>query len=119
MASYDVKENPSNGRIHAVMKPESEGIDFKKYNLTSTEIRAVDNGFVVSCRYRIKSEFEKSKNGKELDYDSRYRSEEHVCQSREECAEFVAARILGKDAASSKPKAAPKAKYRTIGEATR
>lgn len=114
MASAQVSPSKySSEGTHVRLTPESKGVDYKRYNLTNTEIRAVDNGFVISCRYKVKPEFEK--NGKkELDYDMRYQSEEHVCQSREEAAEFVASRILGKEYRSATPAAKSKVSVKKV-----
>lgn len=95
----DISE-PMPGRVHTSITPESEGMDFKKYNLTGIEVDSVDNDVIISCRYKMKPDLEakaeKAANSG-LDYNQRYQSERHVFEDMSKATAFVEARMSGKD----------------------
>lgn len=96
---YEVGKN-SLGRTHAVLKAPSKP-KMSDFDLTNVRIERAENGVVVECNYRMKPEVElkmKGKDGKTyIDYDVRSPSEKHVFNNIEESAEFLEARLLGKD----------------------
>ena len=85
---------------HAVMKPPSKP-KMSDYDLTQVRIERVENGCSIECNFKMKPEVEKAmrgKSGKEyVDYDVRNTTEKHVFNNIEEAAEFVEARLMGKD----------------------
>ena len=85
---------------HAVMKPPSKP-KMSDYDLTQVRIERVENGCSIECNFKMKPEVEKAmqgKSGKEyVDYDVRNSTEKHVFNNIEEAAEFIEARLMGKD----------------------
>lgn len=96
---YDVKEDAL-GRTHSVMKPPAKP-KMTDYDLTQVRIERVENGCTVECNYRMKPDAEKALRGKDgktyVDYDVRNITEKHVFNDIGEAAEFIEARLLGKD----------------------
>src|SRR3990167_9939892 len=96
---YNVSMN-SSGRTHAVLKPPSKP-KMSEYDLTNVRIERAENGCTIECNFRMKPETEKSMRGKEcknyVDYEVRNITEKHVFNDIGEAAQFMEARLLGKD----------------------
>lgn len=114
---YQVKQNAV-GNTHVTMKPPSMP-KMSEYDLTNVRIKRVSNGCTVECNYKMKPETEakmRGKNGKEyLDYDLRNPTEEHVFNNIGEAAEFIEARLLGKDYEKKEKQSGDKVKVRKVG----
>ena len=85
---------------HTVMKPPTPP-KLSDYDLTNVRIERAENGVVVECNYKMKPEAEKKLKGKDgkgyVDWDLRNSTEKHVFNNIAEAAEFLEARLLGKD----------------------
>ena len=103
--AYDVKESTAApGGAHATMKAPTPP-KLSDYDLTDVRISRAANGVSVECEHCLKPEVEKAmkaKNGKDhyLDYDIRRKSEKFVFNDLPKAAEFIEARLLGKDYAT-------------------
>jgi len=102
---------------HAVLKQPSKP-NLKSFDLTNISIREIENACIVECRYKMKASVEEKLKSqskeKYVDYDLKNTSEEHSFPTREEAAQFITARLLGKDYKTpEKVDAAPKTKVTT------
>lgn len=72
-----------------------------EFDLTNVRIERAENGVVVECNYRMKPEVQKKMQGKNgngyVDYDVRQPTEKHVFNDIAAAAEFLEARLLGKE----------------------
>lgn len=113
--NYSVEKSTMSPKgTHATLKAPTPP-KMSDYDLTSIKIREIENACIVECSYRMKpsavDKIKKATKRDYVDYDVRESQEEHSFPEREAAAEFISARVLGKEHAGSPKK--PDAKGKT------
>lgn len=118
--AYEVKASAMSPKgTHATLKAPTPP-KMSDYDLTSIKIREIENACIVECSYTMKpaavDKIKKATKRDYVDYDVRETREEHSFPEREQAAEFISARVLGKEHAGSpkKPDAKPKTKVKKV-----